>query len=440
MLLNTLILGKENVGKSTFFNRIAGKNVSITHSTAGVTRDNVTSVCNLYELVFCSTDTPGWNFKNKLPNCYSEIRNNFLSRVINYDLIFFVVDVISGITNEDLVLSKEIIKYKKDVILVANKSDSSIIISNKKWLILGLGQPIYVSSTHFIGFDYIYKKIKLFSILKSNMSNDINPVIFSIIGRPNVGKSTFFNRILGFERSVVSKISGTTRDLISCPLVFRGKDIVLIDSPGTRKRNGIGNVIEILSVNQTLKLIQKSNIVFLVLDASNFLQLQDLKLANLLFKYNILFCIIINKFDLIVDKKFFIDNINFLLKKKLSQFKDITVFYTSIHSNINHNSIFSKLLLFWDKFNAIINSTLLNVWLYDFKKKNVLIKNVNKIMYVMQCQVSPPHFKFYFNLPYDFMYDLSLRRLIFISLSWRFNLQGVPIRISLVGSNSFIAL
>ena len=435
-----VIIGRENVGKSTLFNKLCNREISITNDQPSVTRDYIKYTGVIFGIKCELIDTAGWHFIKK-ETLKIKIQS-FIEKIINQaDIIFFVVDAKTLLTDEDIEFAKIIRKTEIQTILLANKSESKIILSQRDLKNLGLGSPIFISAEHKIGFDKIHTMLSSHSSETISYSKEhCDSISIAIIGRQNVGKSTLFNAILGFERSIVSNIKGTTRDYITHRLKIHGIEINLIDTAGIRKKTKIQEKIEELSVNKTISTIRHSDIILLVMDSENVLERQDLILANLVLKNNKLLIPIINKQDLISNLLTFRQTINRLLASKLPQIKDIATVFTSSQNKVNKNYIFKHIIHLWKLYSIRIPTSKLNNWLIDTLKMYhmpITKNNVRlKIKYVKQYSCRPPTYVFFLNTISNIGISRNFKIFLLNSLRARFNLKGIPITIHFVTSKN----
>ena len=447
-MLKVVIIGRENVGKSTLFNKLCQKEFSIVNNQPGVTRDYVKHIARLFDIEFELTDTAGWYSNKNKKGIKLNIKENILSAIEEADLIFFVVDARASLLDEDLILAKKVRKLKKKIMLLANKAESKLVLTPKELSALGLGEAIFISAEHKLGFDEIYNRVgtitqETFINTEITEKNCEAGVSVCIIGRPNVGKSTLFNAILGFERSLVSEIAGTTRDHVIYQIKIFDTTINLIDTAGVRKKSKVHEDIEELSVNKTISAIRASDIVLLIMDSQLALEKQDLTLANLVLKYNKLLIPIINKKDLIGDITEFRKEINYLFKKRLPQIKDIDVLYTSAEKNFNPKVLFQKIIDLWDLYQTRIQTSKLNDWLTQtLKAYSLPMINNNtrlKIKYVKQSSIQSPSFLFFTNISSNFSINKNFEKFLINSLRKHFKLYGIPIKANFILSkNPFI--
>ena len=428
---NIVIVGRENVGKSTLFNKLCKKEISIVHNHPGITRDYIEHAAVLFDLQFTLTDTAGW-YLNKNKKNIDNIRDNTYRQIEKADLVLFIVDARTQLLEEDIVLAKILKKGVKSVLLIANKSESTIFLSQKNLLTLGLGEAIFISAEHKIGFDLIYDSIAPY-LQGAESSGKASRTSIAIIGRPNVGKSTLFNSILGFKRSLVSDIAGTTRDYLVYKINEHGKDINLIDTGGIRKKSKIHQNIEKMSVEKSISAISAADIVLLVMEADNVFERQDLILANLALEYKKLLIPIVNKKDLIKNLKLFKEEIEYLTQRKLPQIKDINTLLISANQGIDRKKFFRKIFNLWNSYSMKIPTSRLNSWLKEsldtYSMPTVGNNTKLKVKFVKQVSTCPPKFSFFINLTSQFSLNRNFEKFLINSLRKKFELDGIPIKI-----------
>ena len=327
--------------------------------------------------------------------------------------------------------------------LVANKAEKTMKLSNQEVCSLGFGKCLHISAEHKIGFDQLYNELNLYIPASNNVEihNSTNKnLTIAIIGRPNVGKSTFFNQILGKQRSLVSEFAGTTRDSVNHEILVNNQYLTLIDTAGARRKGNVTDKVECLAVKQTIAAIKKVNIIIQVMDANNIFEKQDLRLSNLALDNKSLFIILINKIDLIKNMKDFDEELKYLINKKLSQFKDVKVIYTSFKKKFNRDDFFCSILDLWEKFNLRIPTKKLNEWLEKFLKQNSLpIVHGNtrlKIKYIKQSDNTPPNFIMFINIAGKYQVNPNFHRFILQDLKESFDLNSIPINITFKASSN----
>ena len=293
------IVGRPNVGKSTLFNRIVGKRISIVNDEPGVTRDRIFSHAEWLDNSFTLIDTGGLDFEKN-----DEITINIVSQaklaIEMADVILFVVDGKAGITAEDRNVVSVLRKSKKQIILVVNKIDNYDENLAYEYYELGLGEPYLISSIHGSGVGDLLDKVVSCFPKEMLMVKKDDAIKIAIVGKPNAGKSSLINRLVGENRVIVSNIAGTTRDAIDIPFKYNGKKYMLIDTAGMRRKKKIEDeTVERYSIIRSLDAIRNADIVVLVIDSSTEISDQDLKIAGFIDEQNKPSVIVLNKWDLI---------------------------------------------------------------------------------------------------------------------------------------------
>tara|TARA_Y100000590_G_scaffold204463_2_gene231894 strand:+ start:30807 stop:32096 length:1290 start_codon:yes stop_codon:yes gene_type:complete len=316
------ICGRPNVGKSTLFNRLTGRRKSIVSEIPGTTRDSIQTNCLWNDKSFILVDSGGIETHSDSQITQKVIDKSYES-INEADHILFVVDATSGITNEDTEILRIIRKIDKEITLVINKVDNSSREENiSDFFVLGLGEGINISAYHGNGiFDLMNSLEHLFSVEEV----DDESIKFSIIGRPNVGKSTLFNSMIGQAKSIVSEIPGTTRDSVDSKFEYKNNDYKIVDTAGIRRKGKIGKEIEYFSVLRTIKAISESHISLLVIDSTENVTLQDQHIAGLIRESGNGCVLVMNKLDLIDKEKIKEKEII----EKLKFFPGIPLVYTS---------------------------------------------------------------------------------------------------------------
>jgi len=427
------IVGRPNVGKSTLFNRLVEKRQAIIHDESGVTRDRHYGISDWNGVDFTVIDTGG--YVEKTENIFEkEIKNQIILALNEASLILFMVDCKDGLTNDDKNFSKIIREINKKTILVANKADNyKTELNSNEFYELGLKNtpmvPISSQSGSGTGdlLDLVVSKLEKESIDKDSILPRI-----SILGRPNVGKSSFINALLGEERNIVTKISGTTRDSIDTKYNLFNKKLIITDTAGIRKKSKVNKNIEFYSVMRSIQAMQDSDVCIVMIDAKQGFESQDMNILSLASKYKKGIILMINKWDLI-DKdtkttKLFEDKI----KSKISPLTFIPIIFTSvINKKRIHKIIESSLNVYNNRNQKISTSKLNNILLPEIKKtpppatKGKYIK----IKYITQLPTNTPTFAFFCNLP-QYIKE-PYKRFLKNKIRENFNFLGVPITIIL---------
>ena len=268
------IVGSPSVGKSTIFNRIIGEKKSIIEETRGVTRDRIYAHTSWLTKYFDIVDTGGIELENS--TFQSQIRMQVEIAINEADVILFVVDGKLGLNDDDYLVAKMLYKCKKPVILAVNKIDDTHLINNiYEFYSLGLGEPIPCSGAHGVGIGEILDKILEYLNKNEEKQSQLTGLRFSIIGRPNVGKSSLCNAILNENRVIVSNVEGTTRDAVDTKFTRNGKEYVVIDTAGLKKRGKIYEAIDKYAALRALRAIDASDVCLLVIDGNAGIQEQD---------------------------------------------------------------------------------------------------------------------------------------------------------------------
>lgn len=437
-LFTIAIIGRPNVGKSTLFNRMVGKRHAIVHDMPGVTRDRKEGVCKIFDYKVRVIDTAGLNDDKK-----DEITKQMLKQsdvaAEEADAIFFVLDAKSGLTGEDQKFLRLLRKKGKNAIAVVNKCESkSELNSISEFFKTGFKNVIPISAAHNENIGELYE-ILINDITRFYEGNplkdeeDDKAIKISVVGRPNAGKSTLINNLLGKERLVTSNIAGTTRDAITIDWQYKKHKIKIIDTAGLKKRNQILDDLDKLTAEESKSIIDMSHVVVVVIDASIPLEKQDLSIANMVIKEGRCLVLAINKFDLIESKQKFMHEINSHCKSLVSAIKSVPIVFFSALYNQNINKIIDTCLEVYEKWNKRIKTSVLNEWLkYVQENQPLPIQSDGRrprIKYVTQVSIRPPAFCV-FSTKTEVISDAYVRYLT-NSLHENFDFSGCPVRIFL---------
>ncbi len=305
MLKTVAIVGRPNVGKSALFNRLAGKNISIVHDLAGVTRDRITAQCRKGPAWFEIMDTGGIG-ANTEDVLTDQVQTEASIALDVADLLLFVVDIMDGVTTIDATLARELRRTTKPVILVCNKADSpSRKLHSGEFARLGFESYVEVSAAHGKGIDDLIAMIAEKLDLKESTEtaeaiagDNVRPLKIAIVGRPNAGKSSLVNSVLGEDRAIVSEVAGTTRDALDLEATYNGKRYQLIDTAGIRRRAKLDSYVEISSVDRSIQSIKRADLVLLVVDCADGAKMQDRKIAQIIMETRKPCILVMNKWDL----------------------------------------------------------------------------------------------------------------------------------------------
>lgn len=423
------IVGRPNVGKSTLFNRLTESRDAITNEAAGTTRDRHYGKCEWSGREFTVIDTGGY-ISGSDDIFESEINKQVKIAVEESDIILFLVDVYDGVTPLDEAVADLLRKSKKTVLLVANKVDNHQRINDiAEFYSLGLGEVFSISSTSGSGtgdlLDEVLKHLK-----PEEVKTEEDVPKFAIVGRPNVGKSSLINALLGEERNIVTPIAGTTRDTINTRYNQFGFDFYLIDTAGIRKKGKVDEDIEFYSILRTIRAIEDSDVCLLMIDASEGIQAQDLSILSIIEKNNKGVVILVNKWDLVEKDTMTTERFKEKILEKTAPFTDIPIVFTSVHNKQRVIKALESALSVNDNRKRRIkthelNETMLEI-INNYPPPALKGKYV-KIKFVTQLPIHYPSFAFFCNLPqyvkepYKRFLENKLRKL--------YNFTGAPIRI-----------
>lgn len=426
------IVGRPNVGKSTLFNRIVGKRISIVNDEPGVTRDRIFSHAEWLDNSFTLIDTGGLDFDKN-----DEITINIVKQaklaIEMADVILFVVDGTQGITANDREVVQVLRKSKKKILLVVNKVDNYSEELKYEYYELGLGEPNMVSSIHGKGVgDLLDNVVACFS--KEELQNEREDVTkIAIVGKPNAGKSSLINRLLGEDRVIVSSIAGTTRDSIDVPFKYNGKKYALIDTAGMRRKKKIEDeTVERYSIIRSLDAIRNADVVVLVIDVSQEISDQDLKIAGFIDEQNKPSVVVLNKWDLIEKETNTMNQLDEKLSKELAFMSYFKSVYLSALTGKRTEKLMQAVEQVLENNNKQISAGDLNDVLQDAYRINAPAFKKNKklkIFYATQSGTNPPTFVLFVN-DINLMTDNYLRYLE-NNIRKAFDFTGTPIRIKL---------
>lgn len=422
------VVGSPNVGKSTIFNRIVGKRQSIVDDASGITRDRIYAKASWLTKDFSIVDTGGVELENQ--PFQKQIRAQVEIALQEADVILFVVDGKVGVTREDQIVARMLYKSNKPVVLAVNKIDSVEQMDNiHEFYALGLGEPIAVSGSHGIGIGDILDKIITY-LPNKTINEKENVISFSLIGRPNVGKSSLVNAILNQNRVIVSNVEGTTRDAVDTPFKRDGKDYVIIDTAGLKKRGKIYEAVDKYSALRALSAIDRSQIVLLVIDAETGIQEQDKHVVGYAIEANKSIIIVVNKWDTVEKNE---KTMAEFTKKVRDEFKFLDyapIVFVSALTKSRISTIYDEIDACYEAFNTRVATSVLNEVMQDAQIMNpapYFNGGRIRIYFANQVSVCPPTFVLFVNDP-TFMH-FSYNRYIENRLRDTFNFSGTPISI-----------
>ena len=424
------IVGRPNVGKSTLFNRLVGNRQAIVDSTAGTTRDRHYGKTDWCGREFSIIDTGGYSV-NSDDIFEDEIRKQVLLAIEEADVILFMVEVGTGVTELDMMMAEVLRRAKKRTILVCNKVDNyDLIYSSNDFYSLGLGDPFCISSMSGSGtgdlMDEILKHLP--EDCEAEEMEDLPRI--TIVGRPNVGKSSLTNALLGTDRNIVTNIAGTTRDSIHTRYNKFGMDFYLVDTAGMRKKGKTMEDLEFYSVMRSIRAIEASDVCILMLDAQQGLESQDLNIHNLIVRNRKGCVIVVNKWDLIEKGNNTMKEWKEALEKRLAPFNDIPIIFTSALNKQRILDVLQTAIRVYESRSRRIPTSEFNDYMLPIIEETPPPSTKGKyirIKYAMQLPTPTPQFVFFCNLP-QYIRE-NYRRFLENHLREHWDFSGVPIQI-----------
>lgn len=424
------IVGRPNVGKSTLFNRLVGQRQAIVDATAGTTRDRHYGKTDWNGKEFSVIDTGGYAV-NTDDIFEDDIRRQVMLAIDEADLILFMVEVKTGITDLDMMMADVLRRSGKKVMVVCNKVDNyELIYQSHEFYALGLGDPYCISSMSGSGTGDMMDAIlaALPAETKADEEDDLPRI--TIVGRPNVGKSSLTNALLGEERNIVTAMAGTTRDSIHTRYNKFGMDFYLVDTAGMRKKGKTMEDLEFYSVMRSIRAIENSDVCILMLDAQQGLESQDLNIHNLIVRNRKGCVIVVNKWDLIEKSSNTMKEWTEALKKRLAPFNDIPVIFTSVLTKQRILDVLQTALRVHQSRKRRIATSELNEFMLplieNYPPPAIKGKYI-KIKYVTQLPTPTPQFAFFVNLP-QYIRE-PYRRFLENNIRSQWDFSGVPIQI-----------
>ncbi len=426
------IVGRPNVGKSTFFNRLTESRQAIVDEVSGVTRDRHYGKVEWGGQIFSLIDTGGYIIGSD-DVFEEEIRKQVEIAIEESNAILFMVDVNIGITDLDNQVASLLRKAKnKNVFLVVNKVDSNLKIDDTyEFYNLGLGEIYSISAVNGYGtgelLDEVIKSFKDEPVIDENVEELPK---FSIVGRPNVGKSSLLNVLVGEERNIVTPIAGTTRDTINIRYNKFGFDFFLIDTAGIRKKSKVHEDLEFYSVMRSIRSIENCDVCLLMIDATVGFEAQDMNIYSLAIKNRKGIVIIINKWDLVEDKENSFKEFERVIKDKIAPFTDVPLIFISVKEKQRLQKILECAMKVHENRTKKIPTSLLNNTLLPIIEKTpppIYKSKKIKIKFITQIPTHAPSFAFFCNLP-QYVKE-PYKRFIENRMRELFDFNGVPIQI-----------
>ncbi|GAB5375286.1 MAG: ribosome biogenesis GTPase Der [Acuticoccus sp.] len=455
--MKVAIAGRANVGKSTLFNRLAGKRLAIVDDTPGVTRDRREAPARLEDLSFTLTDTAGYEGADEA-SLEGRMWAQMGRALDEADVFLFVVDARAGVTPLDETLAADVRRRGKPVILIANKAEGRLgdLMSLEAYS-LGLGDPVALSAEHGVGLSDLHDALKdAFATVEAAAAAPGNaavetdgmededaegdpdrPISIAIIGRPNVGKSTLLNQVIGEERMLTGPEAGLTRDSIAVEFAARGRKFKLVDTAGLRRRSRVVEALEKASTSDTIRALKYTEAVILVLDATQPFEKQDLQILDLVVREGRAVVIAFNKWDLVADPDATIRAAREAATRLVPQAAGVRVMPVSALSGRGIDRLLDTVVEAVGRWSARISTGRLNRWLEGTLSRHpppAVGGRRIKIRYVTQAKTRPPTFIAFTSRPDDL--PAAYQRYLVNSLRETFDLPGVPIRLYLRKSDN----
>lgn len=428
------IVGRPNIGKSTFFNRIVGQRISIVEDTPGVTRDRLYADAEWCGHSFTLIDTGGLEIKSE-DVMWSHIRAQAQIAVETADVIVFMLDGKTGLTHEDYEVAAYLRKSRKPILLVVNKLDNNEQHLLYDFYELGLGEPIGISAGQAKGLgDVLDEIVKLTGKYETEEKEEALKI--AVVGKPNAGKSSLVNKLLGYDRVIVSDIAGTTRDAIDTRIKIGDKEYILIDTAGIRRKRSVEEDLEQYSVMRSLGAVRRADVCLIVIDSSEELSEQDVKIAGYVHEQGKPSVVVMNKWDVVEKDTYTIEKYNRKLKEELKFMDYFIPTYVSAKTGKRVDNLIKLAERAYENASRRVSTGLLN----DVLREAILTneppsKNGKrlKIYYVTEVSANPPTFVIFVND--DTLMHFSYRRYLENALRRSFDFEGTPIRLIIRNKN-----
>lgn len=425
------IVGRPNVGKSTFFNKMAGKRISIVNNMPGVTRDRVYADAEWCGYAFTMIDTGGLEYKSE-DVMWRHIRVQAELAVDIADVILFFTDGKQGVTPDDFEIANYLRRSKKPVVLAVNKVDSADNTPIYDFYRLNIGEPIGVSAEHSLGIGDLLDAVVEHFPERAETEEKHEALRIAVVGKPNGGKSSLVNRILGYQRVIVSDIAGTTRDAIDTAFEIDGKPYVIVDTAGIRKKSKVDEDVEYYSVVRSIAAIKRADVVLIVVDATENISEQDVKIAGLVHEAGKPSVVVFNKWDLVEKDTNTVNRFESRVKTELKFMDYLKCVFISALTGKRANTVIGAAEEAFENASRRVPTGVLNDVIGDAITVNEP-PNRNgkklKIFYVTEPTVRPPTFILFVND--GTIMHFSYKRYLENALRKAFDFSGTPIRIVL---------
>jgi GTP-binding protein len=434
MTFTVAIAGRPNVGKSTLFNRLVGKQMAIVNNQPGVTRDWREGEGHLFDLRFKVIDTAGLEDVRAKGSLSARTAQQTKQALKAAAVILLVIDARAGVTAEDTAIARELRRAGKPIMLLANKCENAILPeAMEETVSLGFGEPMPISAAHGDGLMDLYEALSKYVPEEDEARDEKDEgekhLIMAIVGRPNAGKSTLINHLLGEERMLTGPEPGLTRDAVPIAWKYNDQPIRLVDTAGMRRRVKITETLEKMSVQETLRAIRLAHVVVLVLDATMPFDKQDLVIAHHVIEEGRALVVALNKWDLVKDKKLINKQIKEKAEVSLAQVSGVPLVPIVALKGEGLENLMKATMRMYETWNMRVSTGKLNRWLEDMEANHpppIVANRRIKLRYMTQVKSRPPTFSLWFNKPVDL--PASYQRFLTHGLRDTFKLIGVPIR------------
>ncbi len=424
------IVGRPNVGKSTLFNRLVGKRLAITHEVPGTTRDRLYAEAQWRGVEFIVVDTGGLDLAST-DELMAQVRAQAQVAIAEADVVLFLVDVQDGLTAGDKEVTQVLHRSAKPVVLAANKADNRPLREAAvEFYSLGLGEPYPISALHGIGTGDLLDRV-VAAFPAEEEGEELEAVKIAIVGRPNVGKSSLLNKILGQERSIVHEIPGTTRDAIDTQIEWEGQPVVLIDTAGIRRKGRIQRGVEKYSVLRALRAIDRADVVLLLIDAVEGATAQDAHIAGYILEAAKSVVVVVNKWDLVEKDTYTMQAYLEHVRRELRFLDYVPVLFISALTGQRVDRVLPTALRVQEERLIRIPTAELNRILQEAIARHAPPSKAGrrlKFYYATQAAVDPPTFVFFVNDP-DLVH-FSYKRYLENKLREHYGFLGTPLRLS----------
>ncbi len=425
------IVGRPNVGKSTLFNALAGADISIVKDTPGITRDRIYADVTWLDSSFTLIDTGGIEPDSK-DIILSQMREQAQIAMDTADVILFIVDLKQGVVDADYGVADMLRKSMKPVILVVNKDDNfkKFQMELYEFYNLGMGEPYPISAVNKMGFGELLDAVKEHFAALPEIDEDDDRIHIAIVGKPNVGKSSIVNKLIGENRVIVSDIAGTTRDAVDTEVTHKGKGYVFIDTAGLRRKNKIKEDLERYMIIRTVTAVERADVVVLVIDAKDGVTEQDAKIAGIADDNGKAVIIAVNKWDLITDKdNSTVKEFTNKIRQTLSFMSYAEILFISAQTGQRLEKLYDMIDAVSENHAMRVQTGVLNEILSQAKamKQPPSDKGrILKLFYITQASIKPPTFVIFVN-DKD-LFHFSYQRYIENQVRDTFGFVGTPIR------------